>query len=90
MAWGFMQDLQDGCLLNVAWQQTATLQISLSHVQNLMQQPAMSDKAGQILLRLFGQANDCQNISHALEASAPAAAAAAQWLDDNLQGDYFA
>ena len=62
VAWGYMQDLRDGCLLSVSWQQTATLQISLSHAQNLMLNPALSDKAGQILLRLFGQANDLQNV----------------------------
>ena len=62
VAWGYMQSLQEKCLLRVAWQQTATLPISLSHAQNLMQQPALSDKAGQILLRLFAQAGDLQDI----------------------------
>ncbi len=80
VAWGFMQDLQEGCLLRVAWQQTATLQISMSHAQNLMQQPALSDKAGQILLRLFSQAADCQNISLAPEAARSAEAATAALL----------
>lgn len=62
VAWGYMQSLQDKCLLRVAWQQTATLPISLSHAQNLMQQPALSEKAGQILLRLFAQAGDLEDV----------------------------
>ena len=72
VAWGYMQDLQDKCLLKVAWQQMATLPISLSHTQNLMQQPALSIKAGQILLRLFAQAADLQTISQTPDLSGAA------------------